>query len=130
MTTASTGQAVNWFEIPCADLGRAQTFYERVLGRPMRREGDFDGTTMALFSYAPPATGGCLVAAPEHRAADNAGVLIYLDCAPSVEAALGRVVSAGGEVLLPCTELPRGLGFIAKIRDTEGNTIALHAMGR
>ena len=63
MTVPSSSQAINWFEIPCADLGRAQSFYERMLDRPMRRE-DFGGEPMALFSKDDPATGGCLVARP------------------------------------------------------------------
>ena len=49
MTIPSSSQAINWFEIPCADLGRAQSFYERMLDRPMRRE-DFGSEPMALFS--------------------------------------------------------------------------------
>ena len=68
MTIPSSSQAINWFEIPCADLGRAQSFYERMLDRPMRRE-DFGGEPMALFSKDDPATGGCLVAGPQRRAA-------------------------------------------------------------
>ena len=47
-----------------------------------------------------------------------------------VEAALARVAPAGGQVIDACTELPQGMGFIAHIRDTEGNTIGLHAMAR
>jgi predicted enzyme related to lactoylglutathione lyase len=123
----STTHAINWFEIPCADLGRAQAFYERLLGRTLRRE-DFGGEPMALFPKDEPATGGCLVAG--RRTAPDAGVRIYLDCEPGVEAALARVAPAGGQVIDACTELPQGMGFIAHIRDTEGNTIGLHAMAR
>ncbi len=122
-----TTNAINWFEIPCADLGRAQAFYERLLGRALRRE-DFGGEPMALFPKDEPATGGCLVAG--RRTAPDAGVRIYLDCEPGVEAALARVAPAGGQVVDACTELPQGMGFIAHIRDTEGNTIGLHAMAR
>ena len=129
LTIPSSSQAINWFEIPCADLGRAQSFYERMLDRPMRRE-DFGSEPMALFSKDDPATGGCLVAGPQRRAAPDAGVRISLDCEPSVEAALVRVVPAGGQVVDACTQLPQGMGYIAHVRDTEGNTIGLHAMAR
>lgn len=129
MSHATATNAINWFEIPCADLDRAQAFYERLLGRPMRRE-DFGGEPMALFSKEDPATGGCLVAGPQRRTAPDAGVRIYLDSEPGVEAALARVAPAGGQVIDACMELPQGMGFIAHIRDTEGNTIGLHAMAR
>ncbi|MFT3812924.1 MAG: VOC family protein [Acidovorax sp.] len=121
--------AINWFEIPCADLTRAQTFYERLLGRTLRRE-NFGGADMAVFPKSEHATGGCLMASPAHRVAPDAGVRIYLDCEPGVEAALARVGGAGGQVIDACAELPQGMGFIAHIRDTEGNTVGLHALSR
>jgi predicted enzyme related to lactoylglutathione lyase len=130
MTTPSADHnAINWFEIPCADLDRAQAFYEQLLGRPIQRE-DFGGAPMALFASAPSATGGCLVMGPAYRTAPDAGLRIYLDCEPGVEAALARAKAAGGQVLEACTELPKALGFVAQICDTEGNTIGLHATAR
>ncbi|MDA8523079.1 VOC family protein [Acidovorax sp. NCPPB 4044] len=128
-TAAAAVRAINWFEIPCADLGRAQAFYERVLGRPMRRE-DFGGDPMAVFARGDGSTGGCLAAGPTRRAAGDGGVRIYLDCEPGLGAAVARVAPAGGEVIDACIELPHGIGFIAHLRDTEGNTIGLHAAGR
>lgn len=122
--------AINWFEIPCSDLDRAQTFYETVLGRSLRRE-DFGGGTMAVFPHEKPATGGCLLTgAPAVSAAADPGqsVRIYLDCMPSIDAVLARVPAAGGQVVAPKMALPAGLGFIAQLRDTEGNQIGLHAV--
>jgi predicted enzyme related to lactoylglutathione lyase len=119
--------AINWFEIPVANLDRAQAFYEKLLGRTLKRE-DFGGTPMAVFPYEQPATGGCL-AAGAHRAAESgSGIRIYLDCMPSIDAALSRAVAAGGQIVAPKSELPAGMGFIAHLRDTEGNEIGLHAM--
>lgn len=123
-------RAINWFEIPCTSLDRAQAFYERVLGRPMLRRNDLGGGPMALFARDLPATGGCLLVRPDRAPVGDAGVRIYLDAAPAVQAALDRVIAAGGVVLDACMELPEGIGFIAHIRDTEGNTIGLHAMAR
>ncbi len=42
--------AIAWFEIPTTQLDRAQTFYEAVLGQPLRREnmGPSEG---AVFPY-------------------------------------------------------------------------------
>ena len=51
--TATVRQhAINWFEIPCADLDRATTFYETLLGAKMQRENIGDnniGDNMAIF---------------------------------------------------------------------------------
>lgn len=119
--------AITWFEIPVADLDRAQRFYETVLGRALRRE-DFGGEPLAVFPYEQPAPGGCLQPGAHASAAAGSGIRIYLDCGPSIDAVLGRIEAAGGRVTVPKTELPKGLGFIAHLRDTEGNEVGLHAL--
>lgn len=118
---------INWFEIPVADLDRAQSFYESLLGRTLRRES-FGGDPMAIFPYEEPATGGCLTAGPNRAATSGSGIRIYLDCTPSIDAAISRAVAAGGQVVEPKSELPAGMGFIAHLRDTEGNEVGLHAL--
>lgn len=129
MTAPTTQTAINWFEIPCAELKRAQAFYEAMLARKMHLE-EFGGPNMVIFAHSDQATGGCLVQAGELHPSHDQGVRIYLDCSPSVEAALARAAKAGGKVLDECVELPKNIGFIAHVRDTEGNTIGLHSKGR
>lgn len=119
--------AINWFEIPVADLDRAQGFYEKLLGRSLRRE-TFGGGPMAVFPYDDPATGGCLTAGPNRAAAAGSGIRVYLDCSPSIDEAISRAVAAGGQVIEAKLELPAGMGFIAHLRDTEGNEVGLHAL--
>jgi predicted enzyme related to lactoylglutathione lyase len=119
--------AINWFEIPVADLDRAQAFYEKLLGRTLRRE-IFGGDPLAVFPYDDPATGGCLIAGSHRAATAGHGIRIYLDCSPSIDAALSRVAAAGGQIIKPKSALPPGMGFIAHLRDTEGNDIGLHAL--
>jgi len=119
--------AISWFEIPCAQLDRAQTFYEAVLGRKMRREpmGPSEG---AVFSYqADQGVGGALLAGPTAPAPSANGTLVYLDASPSLDAALARVGAAGGSIALPRQALPPGLGFFAHITDLDGNRVGLHA---
>lgn len=118
--------AINWFEIPVADMDRAQAFYEKVLGRTLKRE-NFGGGLMAVFPYDPPACGGCLVAGANGAAAAGSGIRVYLDCLPSIDAVLARVAAAGGQVIAPKSALPEDMGFIAHVRDTEGNEVGLHA---
>ncbi len=119
--------AINWFEIPVADMDRAQRFYETVLGRTLRRE-NFGGGQLAVFPYAKPAPGGCLQAGAQRSASAASGIRIYLDCMPSIDAALARIESAGGTIVAPKSALPPGMGFIAHLRDTEGNEVGLHAL--
>ncbi|MCA3237577.1 MAG: VOC family protein [Curvibacter sp.] len=119
--------AINWFEIPTVQLDRAQSFYEAVLGRPMRREVMGPSIT-AVFSYNPGVgTGGALVMGPTAPKVSSDGPLVYLDASPSLDAALDRAVRHGGSVALPRQALPPGMGYFAHIHDLDGNRVGLHA---
>jgi predicted enzyme related to lactoylglutathione lyase len=52
---------------------------------------------------------------------------VYLNAAPSIDAALARVPAAGGKVVVPKTPLPGTMGAFARIIDCEGNLVGLHA---
>lgn len=121
--------AISWFEIPTTQLADAQAFYETVLGRPMRREtmGPSQG---AVFAYDREAqgTGGALMMGPTAPTLSTGGTLVYLDAAPSLDAALQRAVAQGGQIVQPRTALPPGMGFFAHITDLDGNRVGLHAL--
>jgi predicted enzyme related to lactoylglutathione lyase len=120
--------ALSWFEIPCQNLPQAQAFYEAVLACTLRPEpmGPSQG---AVFPYdGEDAVGGCLMAGPTAPQPANGGTLVYLDCSPSLDAALARVAPAGGRIALPRQALPEGMGFFAHIWDPDGNRIGLHAL--
>ena len=118
--------AITWFEIPSARLDQAQAFYEAVLGCTMRREpmGPSEG---AVFPYEGEGVGGAIMAGPSAQAPAAGGTLVYLDASPSLDAALARVVAAGGRVALPKQALPPGMGFFAHITDLDGNRVGMHA---
>ena len=118
---------INWFEIPVADLARAQRFYEATFAIDMQRE-DMGSLRMTLFPYAEPATGGALIACPEGKPGDH-GVVIYLDGGNDLAVPLARAVEAGATVLMPKTEISPEIGFIAMFADSEGNRIGLHSPG-
>jgi predicted enzyme related to lactoylglutathione lyase len=44
----------------------------------------------------------------------------------SVDAALARVIKAGGAICMPKTEIGQGMGWIAAFQDTEGNMMGFH----
>jgi predicted enzyme related to lactoylglutathione lyase len=114
--------ALSWFEIFVNELDRACAFYESVLAIRLRHE-DFLGQPMAIFPQAE--GGGALV-----RDADNpvgtGGTMVYLDATGKLDACLDRVPGAGGVVVRPRTSIGRA-GFIALVRDSEGNTVGLHS---
>lgn len=121
--------AITWFEIPTAQLDRAQAFYEAVLDQTMRRES-MGASEGAVFSYDRESNGagGALMMGPTApQLVAGAGTLVYLDASPSLDAALERVVAQGGRVALPRQALPPGMGFFAHIHDLDGNRVGLHA---
>lgn len=118
--------ANTWFEIPVRDLAAGQRFYEALLDRPMRGTEDVGGEAMAVFAHEKPGAGGCLVRWSGHAAAKG-GTVVYLDCAPSVQAALDRGTRAGGRTITPRTLIGPGIGYFAQIEDPQGNLVGLHA---
>jgi uncharacterized protein len=120
--------AVTWFEIPAVNLDRAQRFYEALLAAKLDRQA-MGSEQMAIFpSEGDNAVGGCLNLGAEGVAPSRAGTRVYLDAGASIDAVLGRVVTAGGRVHTPKTALPPGMGFFAHIEDSEGNIVGLHSL--
>jgi predicted enzyme related to lactoylglutathione lyase len=119
----NTKNAINWFEIPVADMERAVRFYEAVFATVLQREV-FGGHDHAIFRAPEPAVAGALVKSPELQPS-AAGARIYLDTRGELDACLARVPGAGGAVIVPKTDIGDP-GFIAIVRDTEGNAVGLH----
>ena len=115
--------ALNWFEIFVHDLDRATRFYEQVLDEKLRRE-DFMGTPNAIFPHDEAAPGGALVRMKGRQ--PGTGTLVYLPTEGKLEACIERVAKAGGEVVQKKMAIGPA-GFIAVIRDTEGNVVGLHS---
>ena len=112
--------SVAWFEIPVVEMGRAVEFYGTVLAIEI---GTMEGPDGPMFVF-PSADGAAGTFTTEDSSPADGGVLIYLSC-PDIDAALDRVGPAGGEVLQARTSIgPHG--FIGRLRDSEGNIVALH----
>jgi predicted enzyme related to lactoylglutathione lyase len=122
-----TGDAISWFEIPVRDLQRAQRFYEAVLGRALQREAMGD-EQLAVFPAGEGRAKGCLMLPSQLIDPSAAGTRVYLDAAPSLDAALDRVKRAGGRITTPKVALPPGMGYFAHVADTEGNVVGLHSL--
>ncbi|WP_423814724.1 VOC family protein, partial [Pseudomonas viridiflava] len=55
------------------------------------------------------------------------GTRVYLNVEGQLDAVLDRVPNAGGVILQPRTEIAPH-GFIALIKDSEGNSVGLHSV--
>jgi predicted enzyme related to lactoylglutathione lyase len=121
----TTKNALNWFEIYVKDMSRAHKFWQEVLAEDLRIE-QFGGKPHAVFPSKDQGVGGALVQ-DEQRKPSGEGCLVYLNVEGQLDACLERVSRAGGAVVLPRTGIGEH-GFIAMLRDCEGNVVGLHSM--
>lgn len=118
---------VGWFEIPVSNMERAIAFYEKVFDTKLSRNqiGEFD---MAWFPWDENGggAGGSLIYHQEICVTSADGVLVYFS-SDDVNTELKRIEDAGGQILVPKTEISPEIGFMAVFLDSEGNRIALHS---
>ena len=114
---------ITWFEIPAADFARAIRFYETIFATPLLHVAAFPG--MAIFPYERPGISGCVVHGEGRRPSAD-GVVVYLNCDGRIDQVIGRVEKAGGSIAEPKNYIPN-VGWVAQIRDSEGNRVGLHA---
>jgi predicted enzyme related to lactoylglutathione lyase len=118
---------VQWFEIYVADMERAKSFYEAVFGLELQRlPASGDELEMWAFPGGPASAGatGALVRMLGVQPGVG-GTVVYFGCQDCARTA-ARVSSSGGRIDRP--KLPVGQhGYIALVRDTEGNLIGLHS---
>jgi predicted enzyme related to lactoylglutathione lyase len=115
-----------WFEIPARDHDRQVAFYERVLAaklEPWPMEGQ---RISVIAARGPNGSSGCVMTGPGSEPGPT-GTTVYLNCDGALEATLGRVGEAGGQVIVPITSLPPGMGRFALFIDPEGNKVGLHS---
>lgn len=115
--------AITWFEIPATNFARAVRFYETIFATPLRHESAWPN--LAIFPFQRPGVSGAVAYGEGHRPSGD-GVVIYLNCDGRFDEVLGRVETAGGSIVEPKSHIPN-VGWVAQIRDSEGNRIGLHA---
>ncbi len=119
--------AINWFEIPATNLGRAKTFYSKVFSSEMV-EQEILGIQMAFFNSADNEVGGALCVGEGYEPSDK-GTLPYLNGGDDLLQYLDKVPEAGGEIVMPKTKVSDEVGYVAMFMDSEGNRIGLHSIG-
>jgi predicted enzyme related to lactoylglutathione lyase len=115
---------VNWFEIPVSDMRRGTKFYEAAFGVKLA-PNEMGPLQFAFFPMERGAAGaGGTLVEGEGYVPSHQGSMVYFRV-EAIDAALKRIVKAGGKTLLPRTSIGQ-YGFIAHFEDTEGNRAALH----
>ncbi len=117
---------INWFEIPTTQLGRAVDFYRAVTGLAMKVDS-YGAGEIAVFPAEMHSVNGALIR--DDRFTPGPGTIVYLNTAAfagGLDGALARAVAAGGSVVMPATDIGQH-GIIALFKDSEGNTVGLHA---
>ena len=117
---------VNWVEIPVSDMGRAKTFYQKILGTELQTMS-LGRSEYALFPSEDRFNCGAL-AHGEGYVPGAGGVTVYLDGGDDLDVILSKVKPAGGKVLMPKTYLSKEAGWIGLFSDTEGNRIGIQNM--
>ncbi len=108
------------FDIPADVPERAVKFYESAFGwKGQRWEGSMEYWLMTTGPDREPGIDGGIGKRqdPGDRTLNTIGV-------ESLEAALSKVVAAGGQVRMPRMAIP-GVGWFAQCVDTEGNVFGL-----
>ncbi len=121
--------AISWFEIPAADLARAQEFYEAMFDIQMIPL-DMPQLQMRLFPIESPMNiGGALCHSGNfYKPSIDSGPVVYLNANPDVQNVLNKVEAAGGKIMVPKTEISPEYGHMAVFLDTKGNRVALHSV--
>jgi predicted enzyme related to lactoylglutathione lyase len=114
------------FEIHAENPARASQFYTTVFGWTILKWGDFDYWLVTTGTPDQPGINGGMFprkgAAPIEPNPISAFVCsIDVD---NIDYEMGRVVTAGGTVVVPKRALP-GVGWSAYCKDTEGNIFGL-----
>jgi predicted enzyme related to lactoylglutathione lyase len=114
--------AVEWFEIPTADIDKSILFFNRVLSLQLEAK-EFGPNRIAILPHVDPGPGGCLMQGPD-MVPSGIGTVVYLSTA-NIDAALAQVEGAGGKVTVPKTPIGANVGFFARFLDPEGNLVGL-----
>ncbi len=115
-------------EIPVADLERAMRFYAAVFEVAFADIVAVHDSRMAAFPFLPGQDGAsaALAEGPVYRPS-LAGALVYAGV-EDLDATLARALAQGAEVLFPKTAFGSA-GWVAEIRDSEGNRLGLQQLG-
>jgi uncharacterized protein len=129
----SMENTIVWADIPVTDMERAIKFYSAVLQQEIKPAEGMEG--IALLApppdFDPAAEQGPMpvsfdLAKGENQKPSASGCTIYLESHGDPEGMLQRAVDAGGQMLMPVTDMGEMVGSIGLFLDSEGNRIGVH----
>ncbi len=125
--TQKTRRANNavWFELPVSDLNRAIRYYEDAFAAELKIDERFPGIAIFPRSNSDSVTGAR--AESGNGAPSTDGTVVYLNCDGDLDGVLKRALANGATLLKEVAQLPGGMGYIAQIRDPDGNRVGLHS---
>ncbi|MGH1541232.1 MAG: VOC family protein [Arenicella sp.] len=116
--------AINWFELPTVDFGRAVKFYSEILGEDLQVM-ECDGIQMGMLPNFTKEQGvGGHISYGTDVQPSQSGTMVFLNGGDDLNGILNKVAGAGGEVVMPKTEAPGG--YMGVFLDSEGNRVAIH----
>jgi predicted enzyme related to lactoylglutathione lyase len=113
------------FEIYAEDPERAVRFYREVLGWQFQKwDGPVDYWLISTGPAEQPGINGGLVR--RRGGIDGTAILAYVCTVDvsSVDEYVGKATAAGGQIALPKMPIP-GIGWLAYVKDTEGNIFGM-----
>ncbi|EXK39493.1 hypothetical protein FOXG_05375 [Fusarium oxysporum f. sp. lycopersici 4287] len=124
-----------WLEVPVRDVPRAKAFYMELFGwefvpEPQKAVGDCV-KSMHFFNKGKTLHGAFLEHDEEYHVINNnpdkPGALPVLPtlCVLDCEETLAKANAIGGKTAVPKTAIGGGMGYFARVIDTEGNMIGL-----
>ncbi len=116
--------AIDWFEIPVSDFDRAKKFYEHIFQITLQEM--VVGPKLGLFPVDTDGIGGAIAHGKGYVPSVD-GTKIYLRVEGKMQDVLDRVESAGGKIVVPCTQISEMFGYMGAFTDTEGNWIGVHS---
>jgi predicted enzyme related to lactoylglutathione lyase len=118
-------RAGDWchIDVLSGDPRRARQFYGQVFGWQFDEYPDTDFVGVKTSEDGIESVIGGLAELVGARPSAPNGVVPYI-LAPEMDATLEAIVAAGGEIVIPRTDL-RGFGDFAHFRDPDGNVIGL-----
>ncbi len=123
----TNSNSINWFEIPATDIERARKFYETIFDMEMQ---ELPMPEFRMVSFPMEMGSGHVHGAlcqHEMYTPSKDGVTLYLNANPSIDAVIDRIEGAGGQIVIPKTQISEEIGYMAFFIDSEGNRMALHA---
>jgi uncharacterized protein len=119
--------AVSWFEIPVKNFENAKNFYRTIFEFDMP-EMQMGPNRMGILLHDQGSGVGGAIVSGEWYEPSVSGTMVYLNANPDLTIVLDRVQKAGGEVLVPKTNIGENMGYFAIFKDVEGNRVGLHSM--